>query len=303
MKKKKWIASALVATLAIGLLAGCGGGNDASSSSASSAASSSAESSASDDKTITIGASPSPHAVILNEMADDFAAEGYTLEVVEFTDYVQPNNALEAGDLDANYFQHGPYLDNFNEENGTHLVAACEVHYEPMGIFSDSLTNLDSIPDGAKVAVPNDTTNEARALLLLQENGLITLKEGADITATKMDIEENPKNLEIVELEAAQIPRSLPDVDFAVVNGNYALDAGLKFSDALVVEAADSIAAQTYANIVAVREGEENSEKAKVIKKVLTSDKCKQFITDHFEGAVLPIASAGASSENTAAAE
>ncbi len=292
MKNKKWIATALVATLAIGLLSGCGGGNDTSSSSASSAASSSAESSSSDDKTITIGASPSPHAVILNAMADAFEKEGYTLNVVEFTDYVQPNNALEAGDLDANYFQHGPYLDNFNKENGTHLVAACDVHYEPMGIFSDSLTNLDSIPDGAKVAVPNDTTNEARALLLLQENGLITLKDGVDITATKMDIEENPKNLEIVELEAAQIPRSLPDVALGVINGNYALDAGLNFSDALVVEAADSVAAQTYANVVAVREGDENSEKTKVIVKVLTSDECKQFITDHFEGAVLPITSA-----------
>ena len=292
MKKRKWLASALVATLAIGLLAGCGGGD--SSEPASSAASTAAESSSSDDKTITIGASPSPHAVILNQFADAFAEEGYTLEVVEFTDYVQPNNALEAGDLDANYFQHGPYLDNFNEENGTHLVAACEVHYEPMGIFSDKYDNLDSIPDGAQVAVPNDTTNEARALLLLQENGLITLKEGADITATALDIEENPKNLEIVELEAAQIPRSLADVDIAVVNGNYALDAGLAFDDALVVEAADSLAAQTYANIVAVREGEENSEKTQVIKKILTSDECKQFITDHFEGAVLPITSAEA---------
>ena len=160
-----------------------------------------------------------------------------------------------------------------------------------MAIFSNKVDNLDSIPDGAQVAVPNDTTNEARALLLLQENGLITLKDGADITATKLDIEENPKNLEIVELEAAQIPRSLADVDIAVVNGNYALDAGLAFDDALVVEAADSLAAQTYANIVAVREGEENSEKTQVIKKVLTSDECKQFITDHFEGAVLPITS------------
>lgn len=293
MKKRKWLASALVATLAIGLLAGCGGGSDTAETASSTAAetSTAAESTASDDKTITIGASPSPHAVILNQFADAFAEEGYTLDVVEFTDYVQPNNALEAGDLDANYFQHGPYLENFNEENGTHLVAACEVHYEPMAIFSDKVDNLDSIPDGAQVAVPNDTTNEARALLLLQENGLITLKDGADITATKLDIEENPKNLEIVELEAAQIPRSLADVDIAVVNGNYALDAGLAFDDALVVEAADSLAAQTYANIVAVREGEENSEKTQVIKKVLTSDECKQFITDHFEGAVLPITS------------
>lgn len=291
MKNKKWIASALIATLAVGLLAGCGGGNDTTADNTSSAASTAAESTSSDDKTITIGASPSPHAEILNQFADAFAEEGYTLDVVEFTDYVQPNNALEAGDLDANYFQHKPYLDNFNEENGTHLVSAGAVHYEPMGIFSDSLTNLDSIPDGAQVAVPNDTTNEARALLLLQENGLITLADGADITATKVDIVDNPKNLEIVELAAEQIPRSLPDVDLGVINGNVALAAGLVFDDALVVEAADSLAAQTYANVVAVREGDENSEKTQVIMKILTSDECKQFITDHFEGAVLPISS------------
>ncbi len=293
MKKRKWLASALVATLAVGLLAGCGGGNDAASTGSAAAESSAqAESSGSDDKTITIGASPSPHAEILNQFADKFEEKGYKLEVVEFTDYVQPNNALEAGDLDANYFQHKPYLDNFNEENGTDLVSAGAVHYEPMGIFSDSLTNLDSIPDGAKIAVPNDTTNEARALLLLQENGIITLKEGADITATKVDIAENPKNVEIVELAAEQIPRSLPDVDLGVINGNVALAAGLNFNDALVVEASDSLAAQTYANVIAVRAGEENSEKTKVIMDILTSDECKQFITDHFEGAVLPITTA-----------
>ncbi|MEE0435243.1 MAG: MetQ/NlpA family ABC transporter substrate-binding protein [Peptococcaceae bacterium] len=295
MKKRKWLASALVATLAVGLLAGCGGGNDAASTGSAAAESSAqAESSGSDDKTITIGASPSPHAEILNQFADKFEEKGYKLEVVEFTDYVQPNNALEAGDLDANYFQHKPYLDNFNEENGTDLVSAGAVHYEPMGIFSDSLTNLDSIPDGAKIAVPNDTTNEARALLLLQENGIITLKEGADITATKVDIAENPKNVEIVELAAEQIPRSLPDVDLGVINGNVALAAGLNFNDALVVEASDSLAAQTYANVIAVRAGEENSEKTKVIMDILTSDECKQFITDHFEGAVLPITTAEA---------
>lgn len=293
MKKRKWLAFALVATLAVGLLAGCGGGNDAASTGSAAAESSAqAESSGSDDKTITIGASPSPHAEILNQFADKFEEKGYKLEVVEFTDYVQPNNALEAGDLDANYFQHKPYLDNFNEENGTDLVSAGAVHYEPMGIFSDSLTNLDSIPDGAKIAVPNDTTNEARALLLLQENGIITLKEGADITATKVDIAENPKNVEIVELAAEQIPRSLPDVDLGVINGNVALAAGLNFNDALVVEASDSLAAQTYANVIAVRAGEENSEKTKVIMDILTSDECKQFITDHFEGAVLPITTA-----------
>lgn len=284
MKKKKWIASALIATLALGVLAGCGGGSEEPSSEASAAA----ESTASDDKVITIGASPSPHAEILNHFKDAFAEEGYTLEVVEFTDYVQPNKALDAGDLDANYFQHEPYLVNFNEENGTKLESAGAIHYEPMGIFSDSLTDLKDIEEGAKVAVPNDATNEARALLLLQENGLITLKEGVDITATKLDIEENPKNLEIVELEAAQIPRSLQDVSIAVVNGNYALDAGLVLDDALVIEAADSLAAQTYANIIAVREGEVDSAKAQAIIKVLTSEDAKAFIEESFEGAVLP---------------
>ena len=284
MKKKKWIASALIATLALGVLAGCGGGSEEPSSEASAAA----ESTASDDKVITIGASPSPHAEILNHFKDAFAEEGYTLEVVEFTDYVQTNKALDAGDLDANYFQHEPYLLNFNDENGTKLESAGAIHYEPMGIFSDSLTDLDAIEDGAKVAVPNDATNEARALLLLQENGLITLKEGVDITATKLDIEENPKNLEIVELEAAQIPRSLQDVSIAVVNGNYALDAGLVLDDALVIEAADSLAAQTYANIIAVREGETDSAKTQAIIKVLTSEDAKAYIEDSFEGAVLP---------------
>lgn len=288
MKKKKLIATALVATLALGLFAGCGGNKDAAS---QSSASSAATEASSDSKTITIGASPSPHAEILNHFADEFEKEGYTLKVVEFTDYVQPNKALDAGDLDANYFQHSPYLENFCEENGTKLVSAGAIHYEPMGIFSESVTDLNSLPDGAKVAVPNDATNEARALLLLQENGLIKLKDGVDITATKLDIAENPKNLEIVELEAAQIPRSLQDVDIAVVNGNYALDAGLSLDDALAIEGADSLAAKTYANIIAVREGEEDSAKTQVIMKILTSDEAKQYIEDTFKGAVLPVAS------------
>ncbi len=289
MKNKKWIASALVATLAVGLFAGCGGGDKAP---AESSASSAATEVASDDKTITIGASPSPHAEILNHFKDAFEAEGYTLEVVEFTDYVQPNKALDNGDLDANYFQHNPYLENFCEENGTKLVNAGPIHYEPMGIFSESIEDLSKLPEGAKVAVPNDATNEARALLLLQENGLIKLKEGVDITATKLDIEENPKNLEIVELEAAQIPRSLQDVDLAVVNGNYALDAGLNLEDALEIEEADSLAAQTYANIIAVREGEEDTAKTQAILKVLTSDDAKKYIEETFNGAVLPSAPA-----------
>lgn len=283
MKFKKWIATALVATLAVGLFAGCGGNNNSTGSSA-------AESSASsDDKVITIGASVTPHAVILNHLADQFEKEGYELKVVEFTDYVQPNNALEAGDLDANYFQHQPYLDNFNEENGTDIVSVGANLYIPMAIFSEKLTNLDSIPDGATIAVPNDTTNEARALLLLQENGFIKLKDGVGIKATVMDIEDNPHNLEFVEMDAAQIPRAIKDTDLAIVNGNYALDAGLNLDDALLIESSDSTTAQTYANVIAVRAGEENTEKTKVIVKILTSDETKQYIQDSFNGAVLPI--------------
>lgn len=283
MKFKKWIATALVATLAVGLFAGCGGNNN---STVSSAAGSGASS---DDKVITIGASVTPHAVILNHLADQFEKEGYELKVVEFTDYVQPNNALEAGDLDANYFQHQPYLDNFNEENGTDIVSVGANLYIPMAIFSEKLTNLDSIPDGATIAVPNDTTNEARALLLLQENGFIKLKDGVDIKATVMDIEDNPHNLEFVEMDAAQIPRAIKDTDLAIVNGNYALDAGLNLDDALLIESSDSTTAQTYANVIAVRAGEENTEKTKVIVKILTSDETKQYIQDSFNGAVLPI--------------
>lgn len=283
MKFKKWIATALVATLAVGLFAGCGGNNNSTGSSA-------AESSvSSDDKVITIGASVTPHAVILNHLVDQFEKEGYELKVVEFTDYVQPNNALEAGDLDANYFQHQPYLDNFNEENGTDIVSVGANLYIPMAIFSEKLTNLDSIPDGATIAVPNDTTNEARALLLLQENGFIKLKDGVDIKATVMDIEDNPHNLEFVEMDAAQIPRAIKDTDLAIVNGNYALDAGLNLDDALLIESSDSTTAQTYANVIAVRAGEENTEKTKVIVKILTSDETKQYIQDSFNGAVLPI--------------
>lgn len=283
MKFKKWIATALVATLAVGLFAGCGGNNNSTGSSAAGSGASS------DDKVITIGASVTPHAVILNHLADQFEKEGYELKVVEFTDYVQPNNALEAGDLDANYFQHQPYLDNFNEENGTDIVSVGANLYIPMAIFSEKLTNLDSIPDGATIAVPNDTTNEARALLLLQENGFIKLKDGVDIKATVMDIEDNPHNLEFVEMDAAQIPRAIKDTDLAIVNGNYALDAGLNLDDALLIESSDSTTAQTYANVIAVRAGEENTEKTKVIVKILTSDETKQYIQDSFNGAVLPI--------------
>ena len=209
-------------------------------------------------KEIVVGASPAPHAEILNAAKEVLASKGYELKIVEYTDYVQPNNALDSGDLDANYFQHKPYLDSFNEQNGTKLVSAGVIHYEPFGIYAGKTASLEELPDKATVLVPNDVSNEARALLLLEAQGLIKLKEGVGLEATKNDIVENTKNLEIVELEAAQLPRSISDGDIAVINGNYAIEAGLKVSDALATEDSQSLAATTYGNVVAVREGEEN---------------------------------------------
>lgn len=208
-------------------------------------------------KKIIVGASPAPHAEILNAAKEVLASKGYELDIVEYTDYVLPNNALDSGDLDANYFQHKPYLDSFNEQNGTKLVSAGAIHYEPFGIYAGKTSSLDELKDKATVLVPNDVSNEARALLLLEAQGLIKLKEGVGLEATRNDIVENPKNLDIVELEAAQLPRSLPDCDIAVINGNYAIEAGLKVSDALAAEDSESLAATTYGNIVAVREGDE----------------------------------------------
>lgn len=281
MKKRRIVAIFLTLTLALGALTACGGDKEAKNQDA--------EAPAGDDKVIVIGATPSPHEEIILALKDEFEKEGYTLETVSFTDYVQPNKALDDGDLDANYFQHNPYLENFNEQNGTDLVSAFEVHYEPMALFAGTTKSLDDLADGAEVAVPNDTTNEARALLLLQDSGLITLKEDAGIEATKEDIVENPKNLEIVELDAAQLPRTLDDVDLAVINGNYAMAADLSIDDALVKEEKDSLAAQTYANIVAVRKGEEDSEKTQVIKKVMTSDACRDFIAETYKNSVISI--------------
>ena len=280
---KKTIAAILAGALCLTALTACGG------SKTDSAAADSSSAAAGDDKTITVGATPTPHAEILNAAKDALKAEGYTLNVVEFTDYVQPNTALVDGDLDANYFQHKPYLDTFNEENGTHLVSAGAIHYEPFGIYAGKSDSLDELADGAEVLVPNDVTNEARALLLLQDQGLLTLKEDAGLTATINDITENPKNLDIVELEAAQLPRSLQDADIAVINGNYAIEAGLKVTDALAVEASDSLAAQTYGNVVAVREGDEESNKTKALMEVLTSDDIKEFIETKYDGAVVPL--------------
>ncbi|MEY8320467.1 MetQ/NlpA family ABC transporter substrate-binding protein [Lachnospiraceae bacterium 46-61] len=239
--------------------------------------------------TIKIGASPAPHAEILQQAKDALAAEGINIEILEFSDYILPNTALDSGELDANYFQHEPYLISFNEENGTNLVSMGNVHYEPMCIYAGKTTSLEEIPDGAKVSVPNDPTNEARALLLLEANGLLKINADAGINATKLDILENPHNLEIVEMEAAQLPRTLQDVDFAVINGNYAVASGLNMSDALAKEEKDSLGAKTYPNIIAVREGDESRTELQKLVEVLKSDEIKDFISEKYQGAVEPI--------------
>ena len=239
------------------------------------------------DKTIRVGASPTPHAEILRACEPILKEQGYTLEIVEYADYVQPNVALESGELDANYFQHKPYLDDFNAQKGTHLVPIAFVHYEPFGIYAGRTKSLKDLKKGAIVSVPNDTTNEARGLLLLQANGLIKLKN-TSLSATRLDIVENPLKLKIEELEAAQLVRSLPDVDIATINGNYAILGGLKVKDALAAETADSIAATTYANILAVREGDEQRPELKDLAEVLKSDDIKKFMNDKYEGAVVP---------------
>ena len=240
-------------------------------------------------KTIKVGATPAPHADILEVAKDLMAEKGYTLEIVEYNDYVQPNNSVEDGSLDANYFQHITYMNNFNEENGTHLVSVAAIHYEPFGIYAGKTASLDALADGASVAVPNDVTNEARALLLLEQEGLITLKQGVGLSATKSDIASNPHNYEIVELEAQLLTTTLQDVDVAVINGNYAIDAGLKVSEALAVEAADGAAAEAYANVITVKAGNENNDAVKALVEVLKSDKIKTYIEETYDGAVVPL--------------
>ena len=239
--------------------------------------------------TIKVAASATPHAEILEQAKPLLAEQGYDLEVTVFDDYVQPNLVVESGDFDANYFQHIPYLDSFNEEKGTHLVNAGGIHYEPFGIYPGTKKSLDELAEGDSIAVPNDTTNEARALLLLQANGIITLKDGAGLTATKTDIVENPKNVEIVELEAAQVARVVDETAFVVLNGNYALEAGYSVGkDALAYETSDSEAAKTYVNVIAVKEGNENSDAIKALVDTLKSDDIKNYINETYDGAVIP---------------
>lgn len=239
--------------------------------------------------TIKVAATIIPHAEILAEAAKILAEQGRTLEVTEFEDYVQPNLVVESGDFDANYFQHIPYLNSFNEEQGTHLVNAGGIHYEPFGIYPGTKSSLDELADGDTIEVPNDTTNEARALLLLQANGIITLKEDAGLTATVLDIVDNPKNIQIQELEAAQVPRVKDEVAFVVLNGNYALEAGFSVGkDSIAYEKSDSEAAKTYVNIIAVKEGNKNSEGITALVNVLKSDAIRDFINSKYDSAVIP---------------
>ena len=299
---KKLISATLAASLALSLAA-CGSSastdsvaasSEAASTESTAASSEAAESTAETSElagtTLKVAASPTPHAEILNAAKDILAEQGIDLEVIEFDEYVQPNLVTESGEVDANYFQHKPYLDGFNVKQGTHLVSVGPVHYEPLGIYPGKSDDLANIADGATIAVPNDTTNEARALQLLATQGLITVRDDAGLTATINDITENPHNIKFEEIEAAQLPRTVQDVDFAVINGNYALAAGFSVkNDALATEDASSEAAQTYANILAVKEGRENDPAIQALYAALTSDKVKDYINSTYDGAVVPI--------------
>ena len=271
----KKIVSLVVAFV---ILVGCGGKDNSSG----------------DTKKLTIAASPSPHAEILEYAAELLKEQGITLEITQFDDYVVPNTAVDDGQLDANYFQHTPYLNEFNLEKGTKLVSVGKIHYEAFGIYAGNKTeitdgiSLEDIKEGATIAIPNDTTNEARALLLLEANGLITLKDGTSSTATIRDIKENPKNLTIVELEASTLPAQLGDVDYAVINGNYALSANVT-DRVIALESNDSSFAQTYANVLVVKEGNEDNELVKALLEVLQGEKVAKFIEEKYDGIVIPI--------------
>ena len=242
-----------------------------------------------DSKTIKVGATPAPHAEILEVAKEILAKEGYALEIKEFDDYIMPNTAVEEGELDANYFQHITYMNGFNADNGTHLVSAGAIHYEPFGLYAGKTASLDALADGAQIAIPNDATNGGRALLLLQEQGLITLADDCGLEPTVQDIVDNPKNLEIVELEARLLPTTLQDVDMAVINGNYAIDAGLSVSDALAVEASDGEAATAYANVLTVKEGREDDPAIQALYAALCSDEVKAYMEETYGGAVVPL--------------
>lgn len=269
----------LITTLLAGVLTGCGNTQ-----------------STSDNKTtdpsqvtLKVGASLTPHSEILEQAKPILAKQGVNLEIVKIEDTVTPNTGLVEKSLDANFFQHQPYLDDFNKENKTDLVSAGAIHYEPFGVYAGKVKELSALPDGATVAVPNNVTNEARALLLLEQEGLLKLKEGVDIKATVNDIVENKKNIKFKEIAPEQLVRALPDVDVAVINGNYAIEGGLHVKDALAVESDQSVAAKTYANIIAVRKEDKDSDAIKKLVAVLQSDEIKKYINDTYDGAVVPI--------------
>lgn len=308
--KKKFIASILTAALALSVLTACGSDaaetaqttetttEEAATEEAAPAEEEAAETEeaateeaapAESKGTITVAASATPHAEILEQVKPILAEQGWDLEVTVFDDYVQPNLVVESGEFDANYFQHIPYLESFNEEQGTHLVNAGGIHYEPFGIYPGTKSDLTTLEKGDVIAVPNDTTNEARALLLLQDNGVITLKDGVGLEATVRDIVENPNEIEIQELEAAQVPRVIDEVAFVVLNGNYALEAGYNVvNDSIAYEKADSEAAKTYVNIIAVKEGNENNEGIVALVEALKSDEIKEYINNTYSGGVIP---------------
>lgn len=299
--KKRVLSSILAGVLAVSVFAGCGSKTEDNSQAAADNSTTPATEAAAEESaeaaggaveskgTITVAASATPHAEILAAAKPILAEQGWDLEVTEFDDYVLPNEVVESGEMDANYFQHVPYLDSFNEEKGTHLVEVGKIHYEPFGIYPGTKSSLDDIADGDVIAVPNDTTNEARALLLLQDNGIITLKDGAGLEATVNDIAENPYNVEIQELAAESVARVADEVAYVVLNGNYALQAGFSVAkDALAYEKSDSEAAKTYVNVIVVKEGNENNEGVKALVDVLKSDEIKKFINDTYDGAVIP---------------
>ena len=265
---KKFIALALSALMLAASLVSCG---------------------ASDDSTVKVAATSTPHAEVLEICKAAMAEKGYKLEILVVDDYVTPNNATESGDVDANYFQHQLYLDSFNAENGTHLVTVANVHYEPYAIYAGTCASLDALKKGDAIAVPNDPTNEARALQLLAAQGLITLKDGAGLTATKNDIVANPLNLDIKEMEAALLPDQLDEVAMAVINGNYALAAGLDVNKSLAIESTDSEAALTYVNVLVVKEGNENSPAIKALAEIMTSDLVKEYMNTTYGNAVVPM--------------
>lgn len=286
-RRTKILAGLLIAALATATFTACG---SSSSSSGGSAAASSADSSTSSGQKVTlkVGASPTPHAEILEQAKPILAKEGVDLQIVEMEDTVTPNTSLKAGEIDANYFQHVPFMEDFNKQNDADLVSAGAIHYEPFGIYAGKTKSLDDLKDGAVVAVPNNTTNEARALLLLADQGLLKLDDPSNINVTTQNITENPKNLQFKEIAPEQLTRSLQDVDIAVINGNYAIEGGLHVKDALAAEKSDSVAAQTYANIVAVTSENKDNEAVKKLVKVLQSKEIKDFINKNYDGAVVP---------------